>query len=286
VAQEWLAGILGEPPARAAVRRLIMAGALRLRGRPLRAPGRVLEAGTPLDVTVRPELVRRPAEPAALEAARVLYEDDVLIAVDKPPRLPTVATADPRRPHLVGLVERLLASRRGHGRSRAALGVHQRLDRDTSGVVLFVKDPAANAAVAAQFQGRTVEKTYLALTGRPARLPPAAWRVDDKAALTDFALLEAGPGGLLVQARPRTGRKHQIRIHLAGAGLPILGDGDYGGDARAAPRVMLHAARLDLRHPVTGSPLSVASPLPRDFEDALERIRRRRADAPGGRRGR
>ena len=91
--------------------------------------------------------------------------------------------------------------------------------------------------------------------------------------MTEFAVLEARPRGLLVEARPRTGRKHQIRIHLAQAGMPILGDTRYGGDTAAAPRVMLHAARLTLRHPLTGVQLSVTSPPPADFRALLERLR-------------
>jgi RluA family pseudouridine synthase len=278
IAREWLRDVLGTEPTRGAVRRLIMAGALRLHGRPLRAPGRVVAAGAVLEMTVRPELVRRTAP---VGPVGILYEDAALIAVDKPPGLPTVATADPSREHLVGRVERLLVAR-GGGTSRP-LGVHQRLDRDTSGVVLFVKDPAANAALAAQFAARGITKTYLALTVRPARLPPPAFRIDEpvesadatgggRAAVTDVRIVEKLPGGLLVEARPRTGRKHQVRIHLAGAGLAILGDHVYGRDG--ADRLMLHAARLELTHPLTGAALSIESPLPADFVAALERLRR------------
>ena len=283
VAREWLAQVLGTEPSRAAVRRLIMAGGLRVRGRPLRAPGHLIEGGAALDLLVRPELVRRDAGPSSLGEARVLYEDDALIAVDKPPGLVTVPSADPRRPSLVGLVEALLRSRAGSSRAVPArpLGVHQRLDQDTSGVVLFVKEPAANAGLAAQFAAHTVEKTYLALTERPARLPPKAWRTDatveDRPAVTDFVVASVLARGLLVEAHPRTGRKHQVRIHLADAGLPIFGDRRYGGEAGDAPRVMLHAVRLDLRHPLTNAPLSVESPLPADFRAVLEGLGGRRA---------
>lgn len=282
IAREWLTEVLGVAPARAAVRRLIMAGALRARGQPLRAPGHIVEARMNLALSLRPDLVRRDRVPVTSGEALILYEDDALLAVDKPPGLPTVATADPERAHLVGLVERVLQSRAGgKGRPRR-LGVHQRLDRDTSGVVLFVKDPAANPGLAAQFAARTIEKTYLALTARPARMAASAWRVDEPverpgagpvSAVTDFAIVEAWPEGVLVEARPRTGRKHQVRIHLSRAGLPILGDAAYGGDPRAAPRVMLHAARLQLRHPLTGAGLSVASPMPADFRAVLDRLR-------------
>ena len=278
VAREWVTEVLGRVPSKAAVRRLIMAGALRVRGRPLRAPGRLVESGAPLELTVRPELLHRDEEPSSLDASRILHEDAALIAVDKPPRLPTVATADPRRAHLVGLLERLVGA--------GGLAVHQRLDQDTSGVVLFVKDPAANAGVAAQFAAHTVQKTYLALTVRPARLPAPRWRAESGTAVTDFVLVEALPRGLLVEAHPRTGRKHQIRIHLAEAGMPILGDARYGGGAAAAPRVMLHASRLRLLHPLSGAPLSIASPVPADFQAVLDGLRSKRASARDPRRRR
>jgi RluA family pseudouridine synthase len=267
-----------------------MAGALRLSGRPLRAPGHVLQTGDVLDVTVRPELLLR--EDAPPPAVRILYEDAALIAVDKPPRVPTVATADRSRAHLVGLVERMLAERDGSTEARRPLGVHQRLDRDTSGVVLLVKDPAANAGLAEQFTARTIDKTYLALTRRGEREPLAAWRASGPVngsgsgkagaalpAVTDFRLIEALAGGLLVSAWPRTGRKHQIRIHLARAGLGILGDDTYGDGDAGAPRLMLHAARLRLRHPLTGAALSIESPMPADFLAVLEGLRRSPAPA-------
>jgi 23S rRNA pseudouridine1911/1915/1917 synthase len=272
-----------------------MAGALRAHGQPLRAPGRLLEAGMVLALELRPELVHRDPAPAAFDETRILHEDGALIAVDKPPGLPTVATADPARPHLVGLVERLLAARApaAHAGVRHALGVHQRLDRDTSGAVVFVKDPAANADLGKQFASHRVEKTYFALTARPSRLPAGPWRTEDvahgetKPAVTDFEVVEAWPEGMLVQARPRTGRKHQIRRHLSLAGMPILGDAAYGGDRSDAPRVMLHAARLQLRHPLTGTPLSVASALPADFQSAIARLRARpRGSLPRGTRRR
>ena len=174
------------------------------------------------------------------------------------------------------------------------VAVHQRLDRDTSGVVLFAIDPRANEDLARAFSGRAVEKTYVALTARPAILPRRGLRVS-------APLSAPGPGGgasgersgakapsrprprsssrevladaLLVEARPLTGRKHQVRAHLAHAGMPILGDPVYGDAGGRAPRLMLHARRLALSHPLTGRPLTIESPLPADFETVLARLR-------------
>jgi 23S rRNA-/tRNA-specific pseudouridylate synthase len=177
--------------------------------------------------------------------------------------------------------------------------LHHRLDRDTSGVVLFVKAREANAGVAAQFEGHRVEKVYHALSARPARMPAAHWRVenqlaavgkghrsrmqaveqDGQRAATRFAVLERWPSALLVEARPETGRKHQIRAHLRECGLPILGDGRYEGPLRlgprAVPRVMLHAARLVLQHPVTGKRLEILADYPDDFRALLAALRRK-----------
>jgi 23S rRNA-/tRNA-specific pseudouridylate synthase len=94
---------------------------------------------------------------------------------------------------------------------------------------------------------------------------------------TAFRVVRALPRVLLIEARPSTGRKHQIRIQLAGRGLPILGDVRYGPRAQGVPRVMLHALRLELRHPATGEPLAVTSPYPPDFSERLVTQRGRRA---------
>jgi 23S rRNA-/tRNA-specific pseudouridylate synthase len=97
---------------------------------------------------------------------------------------------------------------------------------------------------------------------------------DGQEAETEFRLLEPLRGGLLVEARPRTGRKHQIRVHLAESGLPMLGDDVYGTPSRGVPRLMLHALRLSLPHPLSGEPLVIESPYPADFAEVLERLRR------------
>jgi RluA family pseudouridine synthase len=307
---DWLPRSLGRPLPKSVLRKLIMAGAVQLEGRPSRVPGRVLRAGelivAHVDEARLPPAASRADRGFVLLAAAILYEDEAIIAVDKPAGLPTVPTADPSRPCLVRAVEAFLAQA---GRGPSTLGVHQRLDADTSGVVLFAKDPRANPALAAAFAEGAVEKSYDALTSRPARLPPSCWsvesallprgragmasvRVGGQPARTDFVLRAASARALLVQARPRTGRKHQIRVHLAEAGLPILGDPLYGPSTRGAPsrgpkdaasrargparpaglpalragRLMLHARRLALRHPLTGASLVIESPWPPDFE--------------------
>ncbi len=195
-----------------------------------------------------------------LPPERILLDRDGVVAVHKPAGLTTQRT-------------RVSAHRNLEAMLRAALSdpdlraVH-RLDRDTSGVVLFARDRASTAALHAQFRERSVDKRYLARVapapsepafradGALERVPPPSsdpaplvFRVGDgpdaRPSVTDFTVLRRGAGDALLEARPLTGRTHQIRVHLAHRGHPILGDVLYG-DGPSAPRLMLHAARLTL----------------------------------------
>ena len=210
-------------------------------------------------------------------ADRILFEDDWLIVVNKPAGLPTQPTLDARRASVHSTLEAFLRQRDG---GTPYLGLHHRLDRDTSGLVLFTRDPRANKGTSALFAGKAVRKTYHALAVGGASAPDA-WEVENylgevgregKAsrfgavrsggdpARTSFRILERLPGALLIEASPHTGRTHQIRVHLAEGGHAILGDPFYGGPSQvrirggsavAIPRVMLHAAALEFVHPVT-----------------------------------
>jgi 23S rRNA pseudouridine1911/1915/1917 synthase len=272
----WLPQALGLAVSRSAIRRLVMAGAVRVNGQAWRRPGAPVPAGSAVQVLVDAMRLGPPPQERAVAAAfgteRFLHHDASLLAVDKPAGLPMHATADASRPNLYDLVK---AALRGRG-SEPYLGLHQRLDRETSGVVVFTLDPAANAPLAAAFaSGRGVAKTYHALCPRPAARVPASWQVsgplggDGPHAETAFRLLRAVPDALLVEARPSTGRKHQIRIQLAERGLPIMGDVRYGSRDARAGRVMLHAVRLELAHPITGAALAIESPYPPDFRERL-----------------
>jgi RluA family pseudouridine synthase len=304
----WLSHALERELSRSAVRRLIMAGAVHVAGAAARRPGMPLAAGQRIMARLRLDALA-PAQrdtSGAIDSGSVLFEDAWLIALDKPAGLPFHETADRSRPDLVSALRRFLAARPG-AKPEAYVGVHQRLDRETSGVVLFAKHPDANAGLAAAFGGRQVRKIYHALTLRPAQLPPAKWSVAGQLALvgrgrgarmgavpsggreshTDFALLETFETALLIEARPRTGRKHQIRAHLAGQGLAILGDSRYSAGSAAhsvAPRLMLHARRLELRHPVTGAELVIESPYPAELAQALATLRLGRSRAASARR--
>ena len=282
---------LGRPLPKSRLRAAIAAGAVRVDGRVLRLPGRLLHEGQTIDALLQRDALdprwRTGDRPFRLTPDAILHRDDVLIAVDKPPGLPTHATADPLRPNLVAHVRELLVA---EGR-KGYVGVHQRLDRDTSGVVLFAIDPAANATLAHAFESGEVEKTYLALTARPSLAPPPRFRVSlplssaggpgraggvrgggpgARSAVTDFVVREVFASAVLVEARPRTGRKHQIRAHLAHAGLPVLGDALYAGDgatpgAPAVRRTMLHARRLSSSAPDQRSEPGPREPAPCRF---------------------
>jgi 23S rRNA pseudouridine1911/1915/1917 synthase len=219
----------------------------------------------------------RAAEAAApLERARLLYADAELVAVDKPP----FVAAQPTLTHDVGTLPDLVQALLG-----APVTLVHRLDRETTGVTVFARTAAAAAALAEAFRAGGPEKTYLALCGRapappegridaplgkdPAR--PGLRRIDPRgdAAATRYRTLRESARAALVEARPETGRTHQIRVHLASVGASILGDPRYGGARRvgelAVPRVLLHARRLELDHPTTGERLVLEAPVPEDL---------------------
>lgn len=218
------------------------------------------------------------------EDERVLHESADVIAVDKPHGVSTHAPDAAATGDVVDRLGRRFAERGVD----TYLGIHQRLDRDTSGVLLFARRKAANAALAKQFEGRTVDKTYLAIVSSRLRVPPGGVaehairegeegrmiaedpkraRPGAKLARTRIRVLERHGERALVEARPETGRTHQIRVQLAALGAPIDGDALYGG--APAPRLMLHARKLVLAHPTTGRPLELEAPVPRAFRDHL-----------------
>lgn len=220
----------------------------------------------------------------------VLFEDEVLVIADKPAGLPTQATLDKNRPHTYGLLQKQLRE----NNPDAYLALHHRLDKDTSGVLLFCKDTRYNQQISDMFKRHEFEKIYLALT-EPGRCKDQ-WQIKNHLAeenaprsqrrrmhsvrsggllaITDFRKLETHKKGLLIEAKPRTGRMHQIRIHLAEAGLPILGDDLYNSPAGAqkALRMMLHAYQLIFKHPATQELLTITSEPPADFQKSLAKL--------------
>ncbi len=280
------------------VRKLIVAGAVYIGGRRMRIASKPVQSGARVDIYLDTQKLKETGRgrdlPFAMEQRHVLYEDESLIAVDKPAGLPTQPTLDEARDHLFAAVKRFIEKR--DGIVQPYIGLHHRLDRDTSGVVLFTKKKEANAGISALFVDHGATKIYHALTSTPSNEIPSTWSVRNylgrsvsggkKArytavrsggdfAHTDFKLIERMRTGLWIEAAPRTGRTHQIRVHLTEGGTPILGDQHYGAaKAPGASRMMLHARSLSFAHPITGVPVLIESPLPEDFRRCLEILRK------------
>jgi 23S rRNA pseudouridine1911/1915/1917 synthase len=226
-------------------------------------------------------------DPAGPEATiEVLYEDEALLAVNKPAGIVT----HPAYRHPNGtLWDAVLARQLRMGQDRPWL-LH-RLDRGTSGAVLFAKTVRARRALVRQFERHTIQKRYLALLA--GRLPNFGGTIDAPLARdpldrrrtvvapdgqpsrTRYCALATENGATLALAAPITGRTQQIRAHFAWVGAPLLGDTLYypegHWDAHAMPRAMLHAWRLGFQRPGSGAHLTIAASVPPDFVDAARR---------------
>jgi 23S rRNA pseudouridine1911/1915/1917 synthase len=225
------------------------------------------------------------------EPVKVLFQDEYLLVVSKPAGVVT----HPSPSHRTGtLVNRLLSL--GVPLSRAGgadrLGIVHRLDVGTSGAMVVAKDDGTHLALADLFRRHLVERHYLALArGRveqdhfllEAPLGRRGARIQVKAATgkdsaTEFVVRERLPRATLLEAMPKTGRTHQIRVHLAALGHPILGDRAYGGAGPDAERLgldrpFLHSWRIAFDHPVTRERIEIEDGLPEDLEAALVRAR-------------
>ncbi|MDD5308650.1 MAG: RluA family pseudouridine synthase [Deltaproteobacteria bacterium] len=271
---------------RTRVQHILRRAAIDDSGRPIK-PNRVLAEGERITL-FRPA----PVEPDTPRSFGVVYEDEQILAVDKPAGLPVHPTARYHRNTLTAL----LAERYGDKRPILA----HRIDSETSGIVLCGKTPEAERALKILFLEREVSKTYLAVV-RGVPTPPEgrievplgldrgsvvrvkmAYDPQGLPALTEYRVLRAFGDMALVEARPRTGRQHQIRAHLAHIGHPIVGDKIYADEtifveyaasgmtpelaARAGfPRQALHAAAVSFVHPFEKRPLTIESPLPADI---------------------
>jgi 23S rRNA pseudouridine1911/1915/1917 synthase len=288
-------------------RRLVEARRVRIDGELCLDPARRLREG------VRVELLAGPApRPRQAESIVLRYFDPHVVVAEKLSGLSTVrhplerAWTQRRKalsPTLEDLVPPLLARREGRVRKGPPprLRVVHRLDKETSGLVVFARTVTAERGLGQQFHAHAVMRRYLAVV--PGFVPPqriASWLVRDrgdgrrgsgepgegKEAVTHVEVVQRLPGYTLLSCRLETGRTHQIRIHLAELGHPVCGDKVYSTrrdgtvlpDTSGAPRLALHAAELGFRHPATGEELHWEMPLPPDLGAFLDRLRRQ---APG-----
>lgn len=298
------------------IRRLIVSGAVSVNGMKIRRPAFELRGKSEISVLIDEAkfFYEKTPDDIKFEVSEkdVLFEDEYLVIVDKPSRFPTEETivGSEKRDNLHDALVRYLWRKNPSLRNPPYVGIMHRLDRETSGVILFTKSRSVNKKIQAMFENRSFRKIYVALCENTKekqncssgghnfssesgltsardfpcgkkfsvemfmnRVSPKTQRAkwgfvpEEKGGLysrTDFSVLGEkifeGKKCFLVQAELFTGRTHQIRVHLSGKGLPVLGDVLYGGSA--AERIMLHSFCLEFSHPVTGKLVSVSSEVP------------------------
>lgn len=314
------------------IRRLIVAGAVKINNMQCRVPGADVRAGSSVSCAVDEEKLfyEKPADDIAFEVTdeSVLYEDDSIIVVNKPAFFPTEAGMVGSRDNLHAAVIRYLQRKNPSLRNPPYVGIMHRLDHETSGVILFTKTRSVNGACHDMFENHTAHKMYRAVVCAPDSVKNSSntkinnsiqqkksvsvgtsftvslfmGRISPKSAAAKWGEMPQSKGGvesktdftvvgegyinadesctdysfdekralrtaesnsaihvLFIECRPLTGRTHQIRVHLASRGMPILGDTLYG--AKPFARIMLHAQSLTFPHPVTGKEMCVTAPI-------------------------
>ncbi|HEX5000440.1 MAG TPA: RluA family pseudouridine synthase [Terriglobia bacterium] len=286
---------------RSRIQSLNRAGGVRVNGRSEKAGYTVRDGdGIDIDLEATADAMSPALEPAPLPL-HVLYEDDDLAVIEKPAGLTVHPGAGARVPTLVhGLLYRFKELSRPTGAPDRP-GIVHRLDKWTSGLIIVARNDRTHARLSKAFEERRVRKVYLALVH--GRLPKPAGEVTlnigrhasirtrmaaapgkGRVAHTAWKVIAEFAGFSLLEVRIKTGRTHQIRVHLAAIGHPVAGDSVYGATSHRRfrqtygalvepERHLLHAAELEFDHPTTGVPLRFSSPLPPDFSGLVERLR-------------
>ncbi len=268
------------PISRRKARALLAAGQVQRNGRPLKVASRALETGDVIDLLEIDPAPGLPAEPQ-LPPLPLAYEDADLAAADKPAGMLS-QPAEARSPGELACDELLLLRLSLREGRRAFVRLVHRIDRMTSGLLLFARSPEALGPLAAAWRAGKVERRYEAIVeGAPpferrlaeapiARVAGGAWRFEvapgGLPAATEIVVVERGERFSRVECRLATGRTHQVRVHLADLGFPVAGDRLYGAREGGPARPLLHAAELALPHPRTGERLVIRSPLPADMQ--------------------
>jgi len=276
------------------LRRTVASGQVRVNSRKFRSKYK-LQAGDTVEVEISP-----PANPALVPEPipiRVVFEDAHILVVDKPAGL----LAHPNRTETSGTLMNALCYYLQQYSPEARPGLVHRLDRHTSGLMVVAKTEQAHRVLAKHFRKRMVEKRYLALAHgimEPDSVEVCLaigwvgdnyphWQVTaaGREAVTQLRVVERIDGYTLIEAAPKTGRTHQIRIHLAALGHPVVGDSVYGTNQQEAfrrltermgltfDRHFLHASCLQFNHPRTGEQLRFTSPLPEELAALIEKVR-------------
>lgn len=289
------------------LRRVISAGGVKINGRGGK-PAYRLTPGQKV-IIVLPEIPREAPRPENIPL-EVLYEDEYMAVINKPPGM----VVHPARGHWSGTLASALQFRFGGSLSSSGgpsrPGIVHRLDRDTSGVILVARNDIAHSKLSEQFANRSIEKEYFAIVAgcpeldrdyidcpigfHPHHREKMAIRhndFDSRSAQTFYEVVERFDGFGAIKLTPKTGRTHQIRVHLGHIGCPVLCDKAYGsratitrGEIRHDPsdshvlldRQALHARRLKFVHPFTDKPLEIEAPLPDDMQSVLDELRQYR----------
>jgi len=271
---------------------LVDQGMVRVNGRIVRNPAHRLAEGDQIEARYDAHTRYHP-RPGRRHAARtqgftIVVEDDHLIVVDKQAGLITVPA--PSHPD-DSLADRLVTMYGSRGFKSPRLWVVHRIDRFTSGLVLFARTPASALSLMEQFEKRKPHREYLAIcegvpekaegrleswleeNPRSLKVAETRDRKTGQHALLKYKIEERLAGAALARVTLETGRRNQIRVQFAGIGHPLVGDQTYGRPSDMISRVALHAARLGFEHPHTGRPVRVESPMPEDMTRLLRRLR-------------
>ncbi|MBM4095082.1 MAG: RluA family pseudouridine synthase, partial [Planctomycetes bacterium] len=264
---------------RTTVRQWLKHGAVQVNGRPVTRSNHALRTGDCVSIRTKSEVREKSLLPPELI---VLFEDASLIVIEKPENLLSMASDTERDKTAYAFLTDHV--RRGNPRGSERVWIVHRLDRETSGLMVFARTEAAKHTLQAQWH--QTQKRYLAVVEGCPLADHGVWRshLDEsgpfkvhtarpsertRLAVTRYRVMKRTAARTLIELTPETGRRNQIRVHLADAKCPIVGDRKYGARTNPARRLALHASALQFEHPVSGEPLQFESPLPRDLARLL-----------------
>ncbi|MCX8160876.1 MAG: RluA family pseudouridine synthase [Candidatus Saccharicenans sp.] len=273
---------------RAQIQKAIKDGLVLVNGRKAR-PGQKVKEGEAIELRLVESVTEDRLEPEPV-SFHIIYEDEHIVVVDKPPGLVVHPGAGVKRGTLVHGLLYLYPEIANVG-SAARPGIVHRLDKDTSGVMVVARTQSAYLSLRRQFEERMVDKTYLALAlgrfrqkkgmidlplGRHVhhRQKISVRTKKPRVAITHYQVLREFKNSTFLALQPVTGRTHQLRVHLSATGHPLAGDTRYGGRSEQKtryPRLFLHAWKIKLRHPLSGQEMEFESPLPPELEEILQK---------------